>query len=58
MFSRAGDRAVRSLVLSFVLRARKATDRLTEEERIQAVWGESWGEDVYLEPTDCEPLSD
>ena len=56
MFSSAGDRAVRSRVLGFVLRKRNATSGLTTEERIEALWGDSWGENVYLQPSDCGAL--
>jgi hypothetical protein len=56
MFSPAGDRAVRSRVLAFVVPKRNETSGLTEEERIEAVWGESWGEDVYLQPSDCHGM--
>jgi len=56
MFSPAGDRAVRSRVLGFVLRNRDATSGLTEKERIEALWGDSWGEEVYLQPSDCNGL--
>jgi hypothetical protein len=54
MFTPAGDEAVRSRVESFVQGSRSATSGLSEEERIEAVWGDSWGEDVYLEPRDCD----
>jgi hypothetical protein len=56
MFSPAGDRAVRSRVLAFVLPKRTETSGLAEEERIEAVWGDSWGENVYLQPSDCPGL--
>ena len=54
MFSPEGDRAVQSRVNDFVLRAREALSGLTEEERIEAVWGADWGENVYLQPSDCK----
>ncbi len=56
MFSPAGDRAVRSRVLAFALPKRNEISGLTEEERIAAVWGDSWGENVYLQPSDCNGL--
>ena len=56
MFSSAGDQAVRSRVLGFVLRKRDVTSVLTTEERIETLWGDSWGENVYLRPSDCSGL--
>jgi hypothetical protein len=54
MFSPEGDRAVRSHVRAFVSQARAATAGRSEEERIEAVWGDDWGENVFVQPSDCE----
>jgi hypothetical protein len=54
MFSPEGDREVRSIVLGFVERTRDATVGLSKEERIEALWGDSWKTDVYLRPSDCD----
>jgi hypothetical protein len=56
MFSPAGDRAVRSRVLAFVRRNRRATSGLTTDERIEALWGDSWGEDVSVQPSACNGI--
>jgi hypothetical protein len=54
MFSPEGDREVRSIVLSFVERTRDATLGLNKEERIEALWGDSWKSDACLTPSDCD----
>jgi hypothetical protein len=53
MFSPEGDREVRVLVLDFVQEHQDASTGLSKEERIQALWGDSWKTDVYLRPRDC-----
>jgi hypothetical protein len=53
MFSAEGDRAVESVVRDFVRRARPSLEGLTTEERIEALWGDSWKRDVYVTRDDC-----